>query len=61
MKIFPLKLMSTYDKAKNLIKIISGEFTPDKIRNKPAISDKIAPNKPDEFISKQNLNIASSK
>lgn len=61
MKIFPLKLMSTYDKAKNLIKIISGEFTPDKIRNKPAISDKITPNKPDEFISKQNLNIASSK
>ena len=31
MKIFPLKVLSTQDKAQNLIKIISGEFNPEKL------------------------------
>lgn len=61
MKIFPLKPVSTYDKFKNLIKIMSGEYTPDTSALKktqitsPAnkITEKTGENH-DKFIRQEN-------
>lgn len=63
MKIFPLKLLSTQDKAKNFIKILSGDFNPEKlghdVQKKTLFVDKNADG--DKFIPQNDKKISTNK